>query len=206
MADLAAGAEGALRMVRTRDRLTLGELMTLIAGAAVGLGLLPLASLSHLPVYGPSGVSWQALVIALYGTVSGVTMAAFVLLTVARLRVRRTWGPAAVCLFTAGVTAWLFLPMVAVSWIQASGAFEPFSLYLRINLAHNPGAYAFEAFYYFWPVACLGLFIGCCLSGQAPRWWTLHGWWPEWLGMWVLAVWSVPAIPITAGFLRTYFR
>jgi hypothetical protein len=206
MSALPARPENADRLTQTGDRMSLGQLMILIAGAALGLGLLPLGSLSHLAVYGPSGVSWQGLVIALYGTVSGVTMAAFVLLIVNRLHVRRTWGPAAVSLFTAGITAWIFLPMVAVSWIHASGAFEPFSLYLRINLAHNPGSYALEAFYYFWPVACLTLFVGCWLSRQAPEWWALRGWWAEWLGMWVLAVWAVPSVPIIIGFFRTYIR
>jgi hypothetical protein len=199
-------AERVDKFIQTRDRLSLGQLMILIAGAAVGLGLLPLGSLSHLPVYGRTGISWQGLVIALYGTVSGATMAAFVLLIVNHLIARRKWGPGAVSLFTSGITAWTFLPMVAVSWIRASGSFEPLSLFLRINLAHDPGSYALEAFYYFWPVACLALFVGCCLSGQAPRWWALRGWWPEWLGMWVLAFWAIPAIPIIIGFFRTYFR
>ncbi len=199
-------AEGGEESTQRKDRLSLGQLMILIAGGAVGLSLLPLGAASHMPVFGPAGISPQGLVIAGYGTVSGITMAAFVLLLVNRIRVRREWGPAAVCLFTAGLTAWVFLPMVAVSWIQASGAFEPFSLFLRIKLAHNPGAYVYEAFYYFWPVACLGLFAGCCLSGQTSRWWALQGWWAEWLGMWVLAVWAIPSIPIMIGFFKTYFR
>jgi hypothetical protein len=206
MTDLAERAEAANPITHARDRLSIGQLMILIAGAAIGVGLLPLGAASHLPVFGPTGVSLQGLVIALYGTVSGITMAAFVLLIANRLRARRTWGPAAVCLFVAGLTAWLFLPMVAVSWIQASEAFEPFSLFLRINLAHNPGAYALEAFYYFWPVACLGLFVGCSLSGRGPAWWTFQGWWAEWLGMWVMAVWAIPSLPILIGFFKTYFR
>jgi hypothetical protein len=206
MAALTEGAEAADKPDQTRDRLSLGQLMILIAGAAIGLGLLPLGAASHLPVFGPNGVSWQGLVIALYGTISGVTMTAFVLLVANRLRIRRAWGPAAVCLFASGITAWLFLPMVAVSWIHASGAFEPFSLFLRINLAHNPGTYALEAFYFRWPVACLALFVGCSLSRQAPKWWAFQGWWAEWLGMWVLAAWSVPSLPIIVGFFKTYFR
>jgi hypothetical protein len=188
------------------DRLSLGQLMILIAGAALGLGLLPLGPAAHLPVFGPNGVSLQGVVIAVYGTVSGVTMAAVILLVASWWRSRRPWGPAAVSLFVAGVTAWLFLPMVAAGWIRNSGAFEPFSYLLRILLAHSPEAYAFEAYYHFWPVACLALFLGCSLSGQTKRWWALAGWWAEWLGMWVLAVWSIPSVPIMAGFFNTYFR
>ncbi len=180
--------------------------MTLIAGAAIGLGLLPLGKASHLPAFGPNGISWQGLVIALYGTISGFTMAAVILLVADRLRVHRPWGPSAVCLFAAGITAWLFLPMVAASWVQASGEFKPFSLFLRIHLAHNPGSYALEAFYYFWPIACLAMLLGCSLSGQTPKWWACHGWWAEWLGMWVLAAWAIPALPIMAGFFKTYFQ
>ena len=118
------------------DRLSLGELMILIAGGAVGLGLLPLGVASHLPAFGPNGVSLQGVVVACYGTLSGITMAAMILLLVDRLKLRRPWGPAAVSLFVAGFTSWLFLPIVAFSWIQASGAFEPFSLLLRLH----PGA------------------------------------------------------------------
>ncbi len=77
LAALSPDAERVDKFIQTRDRLSLGQLMILIAGAAVGLGLLPLGSLSHLPVYGRTGISWQGLVIALYGTVSGATMAAF---------------------------------------------------------------------------------------------------------------------------------
>jgi hypothetical protein len=62
--------------VPASDRLSLGQFMILIAGAALGLGLLPLGSAVRFPVFGPSGISLQGLVIALYGTVSGVTMAA----------------------------------------------------------------------------------------------------------------------------------
>ena len=192
--------------VPASDRLSLGQFMILIAGAALGLGLLPLGSAVHFPVFGRYGISLQGLVIALYGTVSGITMAALILLVASRLQSRRPWGPAAVSLFVAGVTAWLFLPMVAAGWIRNSGAFEPFSLFLRIHLAHSPESYAFEAFYYFWSVACLALFLGCSLSGQTQKWWALRGWWAEWLGMWVLAVWSIPALPIMAGFFKTYFR
>ncbi len=206
MSDSAEVAASTETMSRTKDRLSLGQLMILIAGGAVGLSLLPLGAASHMPVFGPAGISQQGLVIACYGTVSGITMAAFVLLLVNRIHVRRAWGPAAVCLFTAGLTAWLFLPMVAASWIRASGAFEPFSYLLRILVAHDPGAYAFEAFYHFWPVACLWLLVGCCLSGQTSRWWALQGWWAECLGMWVLAVWAIPSIPIMIGFFNTYFR
>ncbi len=133
-------------------------------------------------------------------------MAALILLAVNRLRERRTWGPAAVSLFVAGVTAWLFLPMVAASWVQQSGVFEPFAFLLRTALAHAPGMYALEAFYHFWPVACLALFVGCSLSGQSPRWWAFRGWWPEWLGMWVLVAWALPSFPIVVGFFRTYLR
>ena len=147
--------------------------MILIAGAALGLGLLPLGSATHLPVFGPNGVSLQGLVIAVHGTASGVTMAAVILLVASWWRSRRPWGPAAVSLFVAGFTAWLFLPMVAAGWIRNSGAFQPFSYSLRILLVHSPEAYAFEAFYHFWPVACLALLLGCSLSGQTKRWWAL---------------------------------
>ena len=186
------------------DRLSLNALMALVAGAALGLGLLPLGSRTG--AFGPDGPSWQAAVIVFYGTLSGVTMAALILLVASRIRSRRVWRPAAVSLFVAGLTAWLFLPMVATMWVQQSNAFEPFRLFLRIYLAHQPGQYAFEAFYHFWPVACAALFLGCLVSGQAPRWWTLRGWWAEWLGMWVLAAWSLPSIPIMVGFFKTYFR
>ena len=178
--------------------------MALVGGAAVGLGLLPLGSRTG--AIGPDGPPWQAVVIVSYGALSGVTMAAFVLLILDRIRSRRTWGPAAVSLFVAGLTAWLFLPMVAATWVQQSNAFEPFRLFLHLIMAHQPGAYAFEAFYHFWPIACASLLVACILSGQAPRWWRLRGWWAEWLGMWVLVAWSVPCIPILVGFFRVYFR
>jgi hypothetical protein len=191
---------------RVNDRLSLGKSMILIAGAAFGLGLLPLGAATHQPVFGPSGISWQGMIITFYGALSGITMAAFCLLVADRMRCRRPWGPAAVSLFAAGFTAWLFLPMVAAAWVVASGVFEPFSFFRHIFVAHNMGAYAYEAFYHFWPVACLALFVGCNLSGQARRWWAFEGWWAEWLGMWVLVNWTVPAIPILAAFLQTYFR
>ncbi len=200
------GSSAADKTSSCRDRLSLGQMMILVAGAGLGLGLLPLGHASHLPFLGPNGISLQGFAIASYGIVSGVTMSALVLLIIDRWRNCRSWGPAAVSLFASGLTAWLFVPMVAVAWIHASGAFEPFSLFLRINLAHNPGTYAYEAFYHFWPVACLALFVGCILSGQSTRWWRMNGWWGEWLGMWVLGVWAIPALPIVAAFLRTYLR
>jgi hypothetical protein len=199
-------AGGGDTIIPAGDRLSLGQLMILVAGAALGLGLLPLGAATHLPVVGPNGISWQGLLIGSYGTLSGVTMAAFVLMVAGRLRARRTWGPAAVSLFVAGLTAWLFLPMVATTWVQVSGKFEPFALLLRINLAHPMGSYALEAFYHFWPVACLAMFVGCALSGQVSGWWKLRGWWAEWLGMWVLAAWALLSIPVMIGFFRTYFR
>jgi hypothetical protein len=188
------------------DRLSLGELMVLIAGAALGIGLLPVGSAVHFPVTGPFGLSLQGLLIVSYGTISGITMAAMILLIASRVRAGRPWGPAAVSLFVARLTAWVFLPMVIAGWIRNSGAFEPLGLFLRIHLAHSPATYAYEAFYYFWPVACFAFLIGCSLSGQAGRWWTLRGWWAEWLGMWMLVVWSVPSIVIMAGFIRTYLQ
>jgi hypothetical protein len=96
---------------------------------------------------------------------SGITMDALGLLIADRIRLRRAWGPAAVCLFTAGFTAWLFLPMVAAAWVVGSWVLEPFSFFRHIFFAHNMGAYDYEAFYHFWPIACLALFVGCNLSG-----------------------------------------
>ena len=111
---------GDKRVASAGDRLSLGQLMFLIAGAALGLGLLPVRSAAHFPVTGPYGLSLQGMVIAFYGTVSGITMAAFFLLVMGRLRDRRPWGPAAVTLFVTGLTAWVFLPMVVIGWIRNS--------------------------------------------------------------------------------------
>ena len=49
-------------ITQSGDRLTLGHLMMLVAGAALGLGLLPLRAACQLPVFEPDGISWQGLV------------------------------------------------------------------------------------------------------------------------------------------------
>lgn len=186
------------------EQLTLWDALVLISGASVGLWLLVLAGKGGTI---PRGVASPAgLVFGFYATISGITMAALPLMVWDRLFRRHVWRAGALSLFLAGSTAWLFLPMIVSGMLMQSRAFDPYTLMLRLHVAHAPGAYAYEAFYHFWPIASAAMLVGCLLSQQAGRWWALATWWPNWLGMWMLAAWSLPAPLIVMQFVQQYWR
>ena len=156
-------------MADRRPALSLGTAMILIAGAAVGLALLRLMP----PPW--ELFDWRSWMAAFYAALSGVTMAVAVLLIVARLRGVRRWRTGAMACFTMGTGLWLFAPIIPMDRLLHHGFDAPF-------------IYSF----YFQPILGLLLFLAGVVAGKpVPRWWTCRGWWPEWLGMWVLVAWSV---------------
>jgi hypothetical protein len=131
---------------------------------------------------------------ACHGALTGASAMAAAWLIYYRVRARRTWSTPTAALVAIAAGALWFLPLVPRSvdghlfyvdpsgWLQAAGA------------ARDPALLSLAAYFHCWPIACLAIWIGCCASGQAPGWWRCCGWWPEWLAMWLLAVWSLPAV------------
>jgi hypothetical protein len=155
-----------------RDQLTILDAMTLIAGVAVGLWLfhdkLKFAELFEKP----SEEAWIVLAVALLG---GISLVGTPMLLVARARGRRRWRSGAMQWFALGLGCWGLAPPIAL---------------MRLKIASG-GETALSCIVYTMPLMGLFLTAATLIGGRpVPRWWSCHGWWPEWFGMWMLLGWA----------------
>lgn len=168
-----------MHSLRPKNQITIAESMVLIAGAALGLFLLRIEhpSLRDLPI-----TSWWLWLLATQAVLGGSTMMGTVLMLVARFRGRRRWGLGAFAWFSSGICLWLGAILEVWGRLAQSGLV--------------PGTYA-EAFRFSQPVLSFCLLPGCFLGARrVPKWWALQGWWPEWMGMWSLLLWSVYVVGV----------
>jgi hypothetical protein len=171
------------------DRFTLVHAATLVAAAAAGAAILPcLVAADARPMTILAGALF-----ALHGALTGATATAAAWLIYYRLRQRRTWNAVAAALVAIAAGSLWFFPLVPKSVDGHLFYADPSHWLLAARAARDPALLSLATYFHCWPLACLAIWTGCCLSGQATGWWRLAGWWPEWLGMWLLAAWSLPA-------------
>ena len=171
-------------------QLTIAELLVLVSGTAVGMVIYQLA---HHRLPRPLAFGWREVVFACYLALSGVAMVAAVLMLVDRIVRRRSWSPPAMALFVVGLLAWCVMPFASISFIVLEACSSVRIPYQQSYMAYEPGGLWLAGFCDIWPVISLVLLGTCAVSGQASHWWHCRCAWPEWLGMWMLAAWSLPA-------------
>jgi hypothetical protein len=174
---------------RLPDRSSLAGPISLVAGAAVGAVTLPnLVEVSTRPV-----TTAALALFALHGALTGATAMAAGRLVRDRLIRARAWNaPAAALVAVAAGSLW-FLPLVGRSVDGHLFYADPARWLAAARAARDPDLLTLAAYFHCWPLACLAVWIGCCLSGQAAGWWRLAGDRFQCLGMWLLAAWSLPA-------------
>jgi hypothetical protein len=175
------------------DQLTIGHLLVLMGGAAIGMAIHRMAC--HRLLYSID-FGWREVVFALYLALAGVAMAASVLMLVERYYAPRPWTPPAASLFSIGLVAWTVTPFLTNTFVVFDSCSQPDLWFRHFFLAYEPGAMALAGFSRVWPLLSLSLLAACAASGQVPRWWQMRGAWPDWLGMWMLAAWSLPAVSL----------
>jgi hypothetical protein len=173
------------------EQLSLGQLMVLTGGAAIGMAVYQ--SARHNLQFNID-LGWKEVVFACYLSLAGVAMAAAVMLAIERFRWRRPWSPPAVALFVAGLVAWCQMPFCTSTFLVLSSSEPAHKWFDKVYLAYEPGTLSLVGFSEIWPLVSIALLVACAASGQAPRWWQLRGAWSQWLGMWMLAAWSLPAV------------
>ena len=176
---------------RRSEQLSLGQLMLLVSGAAVGMAVF---QASRVGLLLPFELGYSELVFGCYLSLAGVAMVAAVMMVVEKLRWGRPWSPPATALFVVGLLAWCLAPLASCSFVILAPFAPPGRWFDEAYLNYQPGTLALVGFSEVWPVVSVSLLAACGASGQAPQWWQLRGAWPEWLGMWMLAAWSLPAI------------
>jgi hypothetical protein len=175
--------------MNSADRFTFLHAATLLAAAGVGaVGLPQLVIVDARPV-----ITLALILFACHGALTGATTMAAAWLIYYRLRQRRTWNAAGAALVAIAAASLWFFPLVPRSVDGHLFYADPSHWLLAAGAARDPTLLSLAAYFQCWPVACLAIWTGCCLSGQAAGWWRLRGWWPEWLGMWLLTAWSLPA-------------
>lgn len=106
-----------MKAARPSDRLTLLDLILLIAGAALGLWLITAGKGP-----GPSVTRYVAFFVYLLG---GLSIVGPPLLLVQRHRVRRRLGPGELLWFCQGTASWLLWPPIVVQRLQAKPNADP---------------------------------------------------------------------------------
>jgi len=195
----------AARSKATTDQLTIAESLFLTAGAAVGLWQVTAATQELSFLHKPAEFGWSGGVLIFYAVLSGMTMAAVLLMIRAQLHQRRTWPPAAIVLFAAGLLAWCLLPLATNGFVLNAETHRPLDWELERFAAYDPGAFTLAGCFHLWPLVSFGLLLVCGLSGAAAPWWMLRGWWAEWLGMWTLVAWSAPLALTACRFVGGQF-
>ena len=161
-------------------QIAIWEIMVLVAGAAAGLGWVKVA----LKDFEGSGIKlnfreWWAWLILVYACVLGMTMAISGMLVVDRFRTGYRWRAGAMAWFVIGCLAWLLAALTAVDHLFLG----PDPILLEFSLEGLTGGLH---------VGGILLFLTFLASGRAVRrWWRAAGWWPEWTGMWLLALMSI---------------
>jgi hypothetical protein len=140
---------------------------------------------------------WHAWAFAFYSCLSGLNMGALILLVVDRLKTRRPWRVGAIMLFTMGMASWLWTTHVAREFIRPDRSFGSIDQYLWHLVSSGDRAL---------PLISLLLLIACLVGGRTRNWWRCRGWWGEWLGMWVLTLWSIPAVALFLAEFVSFVR
>jgi hypothetical protein len=188
-------AESAIPLpARRPEQLTIGQLLVLMGGAAVGMAVYQTAR-ENLATNEGLRFGWIEVVFTCYLALGGVAMVAAVLMLLERWRFRRPWSPPAAALFVVGLLAWCTTPLVASTFLVLGTSYNS-RWFDRALCVYEPGTLSLVGFSEVWPVMSLVLLAACAGSGQVSRWWQFRGAWPDWLGMWMLTAWSLPAVHV----------
>ena len=186
----------------TTDRIALAPAVTLAAaGLAGGVAMPLLVAVETRPL-----VATAAVLFACHGALAGVTVMAAAWLVYYRLCQRRTWNAPCTALVALAAGGLWFFPLVPRSVDGLLFYADPSHWLLAAQAARDPALLVLAAYFQCWPLACLAVWLGCWLSGQAAGWWRLRGWWPQWLAMWLLAIWSLPSVCIAWQMGWNYLR
>ena len=164
-----------------RQQLTILEAMVLIAGVAFGLWLIkdPFNSSD------PPGV-----VIVTVEILGGLSIAGAPMMLLDRFRHSRKWRTGAFVWFGLGLVSWGLVPAITIE---------------RLNLGKQGGV-APICYIYMLPLMSLFFLTACAISGRPVRqWWTCRGWWPEWVGMYVLVGLAVVGVYLMYGIYAALF-
>jgi hypothetical protein len=150
----------------SRKQLTILDAMILIAGVAFGLWL-----------FGPEFAEahddqWLVIVVSILG---GVSLAGTPLILMDRFQGGRRWRSGALHWLAMGLGCWAFVPALTT---------------LRLEIV-SKRSIAPTCFVYSLPLMGLFLLLATLIGGRPiARWWICRGWWPEWVGMWILVGWA----------------
>ena len=148
---------------RPHEQLTILEAMVLIAGVAFGLWMFNDKREKNSE---PDG--WVIVAVSVLG---GSSIAVVPMMLVDRIRHRRRWRSGAFLWFGIGLVCWGLAPAITIERLKISGH----------------GSVAPTCLVYMLPLIGLFFLAAAAVGGQPIRhWWTCRGWWPEWLGMYVL--------------------
>ena len=178
-----------------RKNLTLVEVMCLVAGSSLGLWRVSVAVTSGFWDI----ADWRSWLYGVYSCLTGINLAALVLLTYDRLRTRRPWNIGAVFLFAVGIASWLWVSAAVTDFVRPDWPFPSFVGLLSEFI--SPIGSAVEGL----PLLSLFLVVACLLGGRARRYWSFKRWWCEWLGMWLMTIWAIPGLAfIVIGFVELW--
>ncbi len=173
-----------------RQQLGLREAMILIAGVAVGLWLFA-DRIKQLPSNDLD--DWLVVLVAVLG---GVSLAGAPVLLIDRSKHRRRWRSGAFMWFAVSVGCWGLAPAIAL--VRLKPVPPPMA---------PPGTMASVCFVYTLPLMALFLLGACGVAGRpAAGWRRCRGWWPEWLGMWMLVGWSAVGVYVLVRIYMDLFR
>lgn len=165
------------------ERFTISRMLMLMIGAAVGL-----TAIRQSPESGFLNVTLFAGLFA----ASGIACAAVPMIFMDRLRRRKPLEPAALSLLVTAIVSIIYLPLLWVSWVINNRRVDSWDDYVRILFVSDPGDYALLGMFQVWPLCAFSLLVGVILGNPPRRWYLLHGYWANGLGVWVLIAWSTP--------------
>ena len=186
---------------RPPDRLSITVILVLTTGAALGMSLLRIALIT-----GSIPTSLGYLIYGFYVSISGMTIASLPLILRDRIAYRAIWGVGAHYLFVSGCSAAIFVPMIVTQWTLENPKFEPWHVYAKLIVAHNPGRYALESFYHMWVVTSFLFFLSAIVGGANRQWYMIRGYWADGIGIWCALAWALPLPFVVWGFISTYMR
>ena len=165
-------------------RMTIPRLLTLTAGAAAGLAAIPQAPASNVI---------NLVLFAMLFAASGIACASVPMLLADRLVRHRTLEPASFCLIVTAIVSLIYLPLIWASWVINNKRVDSWDSYVRQLFVSDPGDYALIAMFNVWPLVAFSLFVAVLLGNPPKRWYLLHGYWANGLGLWVVIAWSIPS-------------
>jgi hypothetical protein len=157
---------------RPSPGLTILDSMILIAGVSFGLWLFQDELKFSQLFTAPDDDQWLVVAVSIF---TGVSLAGTPLIIIDRIRSGRRWRSGALHWVAIGLAAWSLVPALSLE---------------RLKLVSGSAA-AKACIVYSLPLMGLFLLLATIIGGRpVSGWLNCRGWWPEWLGMWILIGWA----------------